>query len=421
MSDGLRRFYENNRLVIKNFTSLSFIKIFSLLSPFLYYPVLIRKLGAENYGYILQSHAAVFFIVILVDFGFNISATKEVAKVRENLSILSNVTFSVYIAKTFLFSLAAVVYALIIVMLDLDGIITQIYLIALLIPFGCVFYSEWFLQGIEKMALLAAINALSQLTLLILVFFFIPDLYDLRTVALFLALPFLMNGAITFCYCLLNVSLKNFIFNTKSIWETLVMSSPFFLSKLSAVGFFRANAVLVGSLLGPVAMALFDLADKLVSLLLLPLQMLNQAIYPSIARSKDVGKIKLLILCLLPITVCIYVGSLVFVETFIEYYAGSDMIAAYDLYKFLALVMPISAVSYFIGNTVLVVQGFDREFSFSIIFSTILCFIILWVNIVFFEFSLRSACYLIVIHALLVCAIRLYFCKTKNVFYKDII
>ena len=199
------------------------------------------------------------------------------------------------------------------------------------------------------------------------------------------------------------------------------MSLPFFLSKLSAVGFFRVVAVLVGSVLGPIALALFDLADKLVSLLLLPLQMLNQAIYPSIARSKDVGKIKTLILFLLPISICIYVGSLFFIETFIEFYAGSDMVVAYELYKFLALLLPISAVSYFIGNTVLVVKGFDREFSFSTIFSTILCFIILWINNVFSEFSLRSACYLIVIHGLLVCATQLYFCKTKNVFSKDVI
>ena len=119
-------------------------------------------------------------------------------------------------------------------------------------------------------------------------------------------------------------------------------------------------------------------------------------------------------------SVCIYVASLMFVEIFIKYYAGIDMTPAFELYVLLALLFPISVINYFIGNTVLVVRGFVKEYTLSIIVPTTISLGILILSIKVFEFSLISACYITVLHSFMICIIRVYFCVINSVFAKDI-
>lgn len=65
--------------LIRNFSYLSLLQVFNLILPLIVYPYLIRVLGKETYGLVVFAQSLVFYLVILVGFGFNISATKEVS------------------------------------------------------------------------------------------------------------------------------------------------------------------------------------------------------------------------------------------------------------------------------------------------------------------------------------------------------
>ena len=62
-----------------------------MLIPLLSYPYLIRVLGKETYGIIIFAQAIVGYFVILIGFGFNISATKEISINRDDKKKVSEI------------------------------------------------------------------------------------------------------------------------------------------------------------------------------------------------------------------------------------------------------------------------------------------------------------------------------------------
>ena len=69
----------NNKKIIENFSYLSLLKFFSLLFPLITYPYLLRILGFEIYGGIIFAQSITMFIGIVINFGFNITGTKDIA------------------------------------------------------------------------------------------------------------------------------------------------------------------------------------------------------------------------------------------------------------------------------------------------------------------------------------------------------
>ena len=68
-------------------------------------------------------------------------------------------------------------------------------------------------------------------------------------------------------------------------------SLPLFLSSLSTQIYVKSNKVLVGSFLGMGEVAIYDLGEKITSLLTIPVGMISQATFPKISRKKNINYI----------------------------------------------------------------------------------------------------------------------------------
>lgn len=79
--------------------------------PLLVLPYLMVVLGATGYGYIGFSLSVVQYLVLVVDFGFNLSATRRIAQVRDNREELTRVFWSVFWAKLVLLAGALLLLA----------------------------------------------------------------------------------------------------------------------------------------------------------------------------------------------------------------------------------------------------------------------------------------------------------------------
>lgn len=256
------------------------------LIPFITLPYLTRILGAEQYGVLstVQNFAA--YAVIAIDFGFNLSATKEIAQLNaeSKKGSIEKVFTHVMAAKTLIFLIALVVILLIL------ANVTQYQ--ALILPFcftipqliGTVMLPVWFYQGIEKVYVVSITVTVAKLLTLPLVFIFVRDYQDVNQAALAMALPWLLGGIAG-----LFMAFRHGI--GKNLFGNLSITAVIDKIKASTLLFIGTTAVTLYTMCAPILLSLlstyeqagyFAAADKLRGGVLGLLLVLAQIIYPRV-------------------------------------------------------------------------------------------------------------------------------------------
>ena len=90
------------RTLASNFTWLAILKIIAYLFPLITLPYLARVIGVDGFGEIAFAVSVMIFIETFVDFGFNYTATRDIARQRNDILAVSKVFSNVMWAKILL-------------------------------------------------------------------------------------------------------------------------------------------------------------------------------------------------------------------------------------------------------------------------------------------------------------------------------
>jgi PST family polysaccharide transporter len=86
---------QDNRVLMSNFFSLSALQMATYLFPLITFPYIVRTIGVELFGVLSMAMALITFFQIFTDYGFGLSATKEISIHRDNPTRLSEIFSSV--------------------------------------------------------------------------------------------------------------------------------------------------------------------------------------------------------------------------------------------------------------------------------------------------------------------------------------
>src|SRR3954451_4500898 len=194
--------------LVKNAGALVVVQMSAFAAPLLVLPYLTRILSTEHFGLIAFATSFNFYFITLVEYGFNLTATRRIAVNRDHPDLLSKICSSVYAAKALL-TLAGFVLMLAIVLATPKlrpniGLFCLSYLAVV----GDLLFPLWLFQGLQRMENLLWRDLCSKLVALALVFSFVRKDGDYLLAAAF------QSGA-TVVAGLLGLSMVPFIANLR--------------------------------------------------------------------------------------------------------------------------------------------------------------------------------------------------------------
>ena len=275
---------EEHKRLLSNFFSLSSIQFISYIFPLITIPYLTRVLGVEKFGLVMFAQAVIQYFVIFSDYGFGLSATKEIAQKRDNIEETSKIFFSVIFIKLFFLLISFIILTIIVFSFDRFKSDWKLYYLTFGIVVGHVMFPVWFFQGIEKMHITAIINAIPKIFFMLLIFIFIRTSEDYLYVPLLNSLGFIIAGVFSFYLAFKQYPLK-FVFPNKCfIIKQLKEGWHIFLGILSSNMILLNTTFLLGILTNSKMVGYYSAVEKIIRPIVSLLRPIINAIYPHLAR-----------------------------------------------------------------------------------------------------------------------------------------
>lgn len=407
---------ENNKTaktLFANFTYLSILEIIGLLLPLISYPYVIRTVGADNYGVVVFCQAIIAYVVIIINFGYNVSATRKISENRTNVFKIREIYSSIVYQKLLIFAICLVSGLFVLIFLKYDYSVILLGFIGLCIQE--VFFPTWLFQGLERMKFITIITFVAKCSCLILIFLFVHDKKDYACIPVLYSI----GGFFTPVLSVIILKKKFDIYFVKvskyRMKEDFLESLPFFTSRLSAIVMERGNVLVIGTFFSYDMVAIYDLCAKIVSILKTPFSLVAQVIYPNVAKSKNMLLVKksIKIVLLFGAFVCLFVY--LFAPNIILLLSDTSMLGAVSILKIMVLYVPIVGISYLFGASVLVVKGYSREYNLSVVYSVLLYILMLLSFISFSKVNLYTMALAFVAPELFVALYRICIVKYKNI------
>ena len=272
------------KVLVSNFLALGVVQGLNFLLPLLVVPYLLYTLGIELFGLLAMATAFSSYFLILSDYGFNVTATREISIHREDREKLNEIFSAVMIIKSLLMSLGFSILLLSLWLFDSLGKDALIYILTFGMVLGEVLFPIWFFQGIEKMRYIAILNIVAKLFFLLAILLFVKIEDDIYLVPLFNSLGFIMVGLLSLFY----IHKK---FNIRFVWQPyrvlrqyIIMGWHIFLSKLAVTLYSSSNIFILGLFTNHLMVGYYAVAYKVVSALVSLGDIVNQVIFPYLSK-----------------------------------------------------------------------------------------------------------------------------------------
>ena len=108
---------KDGKVLVENFAYLSLLQVAGYAFPLITMPYLARVIGVEGFGRIAFASAIMVWIQTVADWGFNYTATRDVAKNREDKDKVSDIFSRVLWARCLLMFLSFVLLVLLVLLI----------------------------------------------------------------------------------------------------------------------------------------------------------------------------------------------------------------------------------------------------------------------------------------------------------------
>jgi PST family polysaccharide transporter len=276
--------------LFSNFAALSIIQGTNFILPVLVMPVVIRRIGADDFGVISVAQVVMIFLSTLSDYGFNLTATRDIALYKSDPDRVARIFSAVLVSKLFL---CAVTYALLWILIAFVPLFRAhlfLYELGFVYVLGQSLLVSWFFQGIEKMQYITISTLCSKLLFVGLVIFFIRKPEDSPLFLFFAGIGNCVAGlfSIWLAFRIFKVGLRkpsggDIRHELKEGWQIT-------LSNLSINTYQYINILVLRLFTNDLIVGYYSIAERVFFAVRQVLGIFSQVIYPHICQLTRSGK-----------------------------------------------------------------------------------------------------------------------------------
>lgn len=376
------RHSKDAKTLLGNFVSLSAINLVSLIIPFFTLPYILRVIGLEKYGLITFASALMAYFVTLVDYSFNITATRDVAKHKNSYKQLCLIYSKVLSVKLFFMMISFIAIISIIFLNERFYTNWPIYLLVSTQLLSNALFPQWFFQGIEQMKYIALINVSIQFLFAVSIFIFIKEETDFLLYVILLVSSTVLSGLIGQIILWTRYHMKFHFISFHRFKRTLKANFPIFVNQFFPMLYNNTSTFLLGFFVSNELVGIYAAIRKIIDISITLLKTISNVFYPFLNRRHDAfNRYKKLIL----IVTGTMIVLLIIFHPIILWFLNIDWDQAFWLLTILALSI-LGYVLYDIyGLNYLIVKRYDIAVMKNTIWMSIIGFCITFPLIYYFD------------------------------------
>ena len=374
---------EDGKALATNMMYLSLLQIAGYLFPLLTMPYLARVIGAEGFGKIAFAGAIIVWIQTIADWGFNYTATRDVAKHRNDAAYISTIFSRVLWARCILAFISLIVLLILVAAIPTFRVNALIILFTFLLVPGHILYPDWFFQAIEKMKYITILGVLIKLIFTLLVFLLIREKGDYIYQPLIISFGYVCSGMIALYFILIKWKVRIIRIPLQDIWATIKGSTNVFINNLMPNLYNSFSVILLGFFGTPVHTGFYDAGRKLTTLSNTAMSVIARAFFPFLSRRIEkhhwyrtfslciAGTITLLLVALAPWIIRIFFGA--------------EFAESVNVLRITAFAVFFVAMNEVYGTNYLIVNGKDKIMRNITLVSSLIGFVLAFPLIYFFK------------------------------------
>lgn len=367
-----------------NFIWLSALQVAGYIFPLITMPYLARVIGVDGFGKIAFASAIMVWIQTIADWGFNLTATRDVAQNRDNPQKVSEIFSNVLWARCLLMFLSFGVLVLLISMVPKFHEDWDIILVTFLMIPGHILFPDWFFQAMERMKYITTLSVLMKFIFTIAVFLFIkqPDDYILQP--LFTSLGFVISGVISFYYIIVKWRIKLQKPTWKATIRTIKGSTDVFINNLAPNLYNSFSTILLGFFGGGTANGIYDGGTKFFNIGNQLLYIITRTFFPFLSRKPE--KHRQFVFVSLSISILMALSLFAVAPLLVDVMLSYEFADSVKVLRILAISYVFLSLSDIYGSCYLIVNKKEQTLRKITIWCSVVGFLIAWPFVYFLSY-----------------------------------
>lgn len=375
---------KDGKVLAENFVYLSLLQVTGYIFPLITLPYLARVIGVDSFGKIAFASAIIVWVQTITDWGFNYTATRDVAKNRENKEKVSDIFSNVLWARLLLMILSLVLLITTIFTIPYFRENRTIILITFLIVPGQIMFPDWFFQAMERMKYITILNLISKSLFTLLIFIFIKEKSDFILQPLFNTLGFLVSGIISMYIIVIRWKIKIKQPTLNSILITIKNSTDVFFNNFVPNLFNSFSIILLGIFGTPTSNGKFDAGTKFVDTSQQFMNIIARSFFPYLSRKID--KHNFYVKINIYISLCLSILLFLFSPLIIKIFFTPEFNDSINILRILSITIFFMSVRNAYGTHFMLIMGYQRKMWTITLWCSILGFILAYPLVYFLDF-----------------------------------